>query len=623
MHRSMAFAVRAAAWSALSIPLSNAAFGLPTCAQLAVNPAYGLAGNPVIAAVTSTLVAATTTPAAHAAYCNVQLTYSARSGPAAGYAPGEAQAIRVGIGLPLSSADGGTGGVVGAWNGKLENLGGGGLVGTVGATTSATDAGYIGTSTDTGHTTAEIGAVGNFGVIQAEHALDRGKIRDYSYKGVNQQVEWGKALARTYYGQPPQRNYWNGCSTGGREGFAMAQRFGNEFDGFLVGAPAFYHDQFRLSDAWPALMVRERLTALGKTLTTAQFNAANASAIAACDAADGVTDGVIDDPRTCTFSAKANVCGMPGAPAAPNCLDADQAATVDAIWDGPRNHLGERVWYPFDRGAPIGVGFASVPTSAGQVMAWDHRDLTFGTDHLFSSTAAVQAAGNPAGAITYEDEATLGARNTDDYIDTQSTNLDKVRERGGKILMWQGSSDQLIRWRDSVDYYRRVATRYGDGKANFQHLQSWFRYFHAPGVQHCGGGVGPQPVNLFGVLVNWVENGAAPDSILSQGGAVATRTRPLCPWPTTAVYKGSGSTDDAANFSCAGNLDLSPAVACQMLRTQYKHENEGALDYAEKGLSPAFCEGRRGHEEGDDGGRGGDGRDGGDGHGDGGDRHGD
>jgi len=579
----------------------SGAFALPGCADLAVNPAWGLAGNPVIAAVTSAVVPATTTPAVHAAYCNVQITYSSRSGPAAGYAPGEAQAIRIGIGLPLNSADGGAGGVQGAWNGKLENLGGGGLVGSVGSTTAATDAGYIGTSTDTGHTTAENGTVGNFGVIQSLHELDLGKITDYSYEGVHQQVEWGKTLAKTYYASAPARNYWNGCSTGGREGFAMAQRFGDEFDGFLVGAPAFYHDQFRLSDSWPALMVREKLASIGKTLTTAQFTAANASAIAACDAADGVADGLIDDPRTCTFSAAANICGAPGAPAAPACLDADQAATVDAIWDGPRNHLGRRIWYPFDRGAPVGVGFASVPTSAGQVMAWDHRDLTFGTVNLFSSQAAIQAAGNPAGAVTYEDEATLGARNTDDYIETQNSDLDRVRGHGGRILMWQGASDQLIRWRDSVDYYRRVATRYGEGRADFEGLQKWFRYFHAPGVQHCGGGVGPQPVNLFGVLVDWVENGHAPDSILSQGGAVATRTRPLCPWPATAIYKGSGSTDDAASFSCGGNLDASPLVRCQMLRTRYKHENENELDYAEKGIPAEVCE-RPGHEqEGDEG----------------------
>jgi feruloyl esterase len=560
----------------------------PKCTDLATNPAYGLAGNPVIAAAAATLVPASVTPA-HAAYCNVQITYSARSGPASGYAPGEAQAIKIGIGLPLNGTDGGSGGVQGAWNGKLENLGGGGLVGSVGATTSATDIGYIGTSTDTGHTTADNGTRGNFGVIQASQQLDLGKINDYIYEGVHQQVEWGKTLAKTYYGTPVTRNYWNGCSTGGRQGFALAQQHGEEFDGFLVGAPAFYHEQFRFSDAWPALMVREKLTAIGKTLTTAQFTAATASAVAACDAADGVSDGLIDDPRSCKFSAAANICGKAGAPATPNCLDADQAATIDAIWDGPRNHLGKRIWFPFDRGAAIGVGFATLPSSAAQVISWDHRDLTFNTDLLYSSQAAIAAAAHPAGAYTYEDEATLGANNTDDLTETQDIDLDRVKHHGGKIIMWQGASDQLIRWRDSIDYYTRVAVRYGHGEADFRHLQSWFRYYHAPGVAHCGGGTGPQPVNLFGALVNWVENGVAPDSILSQGGAVPTRTRPLCPWPSTAIYNGAGSTDDAANFHCGGNLDAKPAAACQMLRTPYKHENQGALDANAIDIEPGEC----------------------------------
>jgi len=585
------FATSAAAFALATLATGFApatALAAPSCAALATDPANGLAGNPVIASASSAVVAATGT---HAAFCNVQITYSARSGPAAGYDVGQAQAIRIGIGLPLSSADGG-GGVQGAWNGKLENLGGGGCAGSVGSTTGATDAGYIGTSTDTGHTSAENGPLCNFGVIQAAHTLDLGKIDDFIYEAVHQQTEWGKTLAKTYYGTAVTRNYWNGCSTGGRQGLALAQKYGDEFDGFLVGAPAIYWQQFRLSDAWPALVARDKLTAIGKTLTVAQFNAANASAIAACDGADGVVDGLIDDPRACKFSAAANICGKPGAPAAPNCLDADQAAAIDTIWDGPHNHLGKRIWHPFDRGVPGGtlINFGALPSSAGQVMAYDHRDLTFSVSNLFSDAAAIAAAGNPPNAITYEDEATLGAKNTADFMDTQDPDLREVKQHGGKIIMWQGAADQLIRWRDSVDYYRRVATFFGDGEADFTQLQSWFRYYHAPGVAHCGGGVGPQPVDLFGALVNWVENGVAPDSILSQGGAVATRTRPLCPWPTTAIYNGTGSTDDAKNFHCGGNLDNNRVARCEMPRTKYQYENTGALNTEETDISPGDCQ---------------------------------
>jgi hypothetical protein len=576
---------------------------VPQCSALATDPTFGLAGNPLIASATSALVAATQT---NAAYCNVQLTYSAISDTAYGYAPGEAQAIRIGIGLPLNSADGGAGGVQGAWNGKIQNLGGGGLVGSVGSTTSATSDGYVGSSTDGGHTTAQNGARGTFGVIQATNELDRGKIIDYIIESIHQQVEWAKLASLNYYNAKPMRNYWNGCSTGGRQGLALARYYGNEFDGFLVGAPAFFHDEFRFSDAWPWLMIKDLLATKGQTLTTAQYTAASNAAIAACQVQNGsgLSDGYLDDPRACTFDASANICGRPGAPAVPNCLTADQAQAINMTWDGPRNHLGQKIWHPMERGSSIGVGFATIPGSAAQVLSWDHRDLNFNTNLLFSSQAAIAAAGSPAGAITYEDEATLGSNNTNDLLGEDANQIgtvDLAKNRGAKIIMWQGTADQLIRWRDSLDFYRRAAVTYsGTGKADFASLQPWFRYYHAPGAFHCATGLGPAPIltrasapgSIFGALVDWVENGHAPDTVLAQGGSVSpARTRPLCPWPTTAIYNGSGSTEVASNFHCGGDLDANPVAACKMLRTRYKLENRGPLDSAGTGLDPNACAG--------------------------------
>ena len=596
MRGSRVSGVIFAAMTAVALGALTPASAAVTCSQLAIVPAYGLGGNPVIVSPTSVVVPASPT---HKAYCNVQFTYSSRGGTAAGYDVGQVQHIRIGIGLPLNAADGGTGGVQGGWNGKIENLGGGGLIGNVGATTGATDAGYVGSSTDGGHTAAEIGAVGNFGIIQATHQLDSGMINDYIYEAEHQQVEWAKKLASTYYQMTPRRNYWNGCSTGGRQGLALAELYGDEFDGFIIGAPAVYHEAFRFSDLWPELVVRDLLTAKGKTLTPAQISAVSASAIAACDVQgdDKVADGMIDDPRACTFSAKANICGQPGAPAAPNCLDADQADAVDRVWDGPRNSHGKRIWHPVDRGVTLWT-VASLLGSAPQVVAYDHRDVNFSTANVFLNKATMAAAGNPPNGITYEDEATLGARNTGDLMETQSPDLRKVKRHGGKIIMWQGAQDQLIRWRDSIDYYRRVATFMGEGEADFHALRSWFRYYHAPGVGHCGGGVGPVPTTLlpngntqlFDDLVKWVEEGIPPSSagpttnggILATGGTGhPTRTRPICPWPATAIYNGTGSTDDAANFTCGGNLDKNPVAVCKMLRANYKFENADVLNFDE------------------------------------------
>jgi feruloyl esterase len=602
MHSRVLFATGAAALMSVSPFVQTPALAAVGCSLLALNPAYGLGGNPNIISPTSVVVPAAISPS-HKAYCNVQFTYSARSGTAEGYDVGQAQHIRIGIGLPLNAADGGLGGVQGAWNGRIQNLGGGGLIGNVGSTTSATDAGYVGSSTDGGHTAAEIGTVGNFGIIQSTHQLNLGMINDYIYEAEHQQVEWAKKLAATYYEMAPTRNYWNGCSTGGRQGLALAQLYGDEFDGFVIGAPAVYHEAFRLSDLWPELVVRDLLTKKGKSLTTAQINTTNASAIAACDVQgyDTVADGMIDDPRACTFSAKANICGRPGAPAAPNCLDADQADAVDKIWDGPRNSFGKRIWHPVDRGITL-WNVASLLSSAPQVVAYTHRDINFSTANVFLNKQTLAAAGNPPNGITYEDEATLGSRNTGDYMETQSPDLRKVKNRGGKIIMWQGGQDPLIRWRDSIDYYRRVATFLGEGEADFGALRSWFRYYHAPGVGHCGGGVGPSPTallpngntQLFDDLVNWVEKGIPPSSAgpSSNGGILATggtgnpsRTRPICPWPTTGIYNGSGNSDQASNFRCGGNLDKNPVAVCKMLRASYKHENEDVLNFRQTDLA--------------------------------------
>jgi hypothetical protein len=146
--------------------------------------------------------------------------------------------------------------------------------------------------------------------------------------------------------------------------------------------------------------------------------------------------------------------------------------------------------------------------------------------------------------------------------------------------------------RGVINYYREMASRYGKNPNNpdFATLQSFYRLFRAPGVGHCGGGAGPQPQNLFGALVDWVENDVAPDTILAQGGAVATRTRPLCPYPTTAIYNGTGSTDDAANFHCGGNLET-PATVCKDVLAKYKHENQGGapIDYSNTGVNRNAC----------------------------------
>ena len=324
--------------SAALTPVTAAAATLPTCSQIATFLASNTyvtqtaSDNQGIASPQAAIVPATSR---NAAYCLVQFQFSSQSGPSFGYAPGKSQTIGIGIGLPLNTTDGGSPVTVttptyswtavnGAWNGKVQNLGGGGLIGTVGSVTSATNYGWVGSSTDGGHNTAQIGTAGNFGVIQATHQLDVGKITDYISESIHQQYTWALALAKYYYGQPPSRNYWNGCSTGGRQGLQLAETWGYDFDGILAGAPATFHDEFRLEDTWPSIVNRDLVVGAGHpSITSGQIAAATTSAISACDVmgTDAVADGVIDDPRACSWSAANNICGAPSAPASPNCLE--------------------------------------------------------------------------------------------------------------------------------------------------------------------------------------------------------------------------------------------------------------------------------------------------------------
>lgn len=487
--------------------------------------------------------------------CEANFIYSSRGGPAAGYAVGQNQRIVLRVGLPLNAMDNaGTS----LWNGKVQNLGGGGLVGNVGGVTAATNAGYVGSSTDSGHPASDNP---NFAVIQDTHELNTGRLDDFLNESIKQQYQWALRLANDYYGMPASRNYWNGCSTGGRQGLALALRHGKDFDGFLVGAPANFHTRLQVATVWPAWVNKD---VAGFTLTNAQMQAANASAIAACDAQDGVSDGLVGDARRCGFDARANICGQPGAPATNCLLNEAQAAAVNRIWDGPRNDHGRRIWFPFGRGANASVlsqGAFGGPCGSLGIYCWSHRDTGF--DWF------------PLPIAQFDDETQLATTVVAPHSDITSVALDEAKAGGAKILMWHGETDQLIPWRQSVHYYREAAQRFG----GFSKLDDWFRFYVAPGVNHCSGGTGPQPQNLFGVLVDWVESGAVPDSILSRGGSLnPARTRPLCPYPKTAKYIG-GDPEAAESFECGGNLDT-PEMVCEDLVAPFQQETRNALDTA-------------------------------------------
>ena len=529
------------------------------CDQLA----DGLLGMAFVKAATSVV-----TPAAgtNVAYCQVNLTYGTNP----------QQNINIRVGLPLNSLDGGTGGVQGAWNGRTQGIGGGGCSGSLNVN-APVNAGYVGSGTDTGHSggNCEPG-------VNADGTYNFQFIQDFIRNAIKQQVLFSKSVAGTYYGTKPAYNYWNGCSTGGRQGYLLAQELGKELDGVLANAPAIYWTRFQTAQMWGQIVMKDLV---GGPIAAAKLNQTSASAVAACDAVDGVTDGVIDDPRTCKFSATANICGTPTAPAA-NCLTPAEAEAIDKIWDGPRNAKGNKIWFGLDRGTNLSGLNGTNPFALGVTQFhWDEHDLNF-------DWRTVSEDG-------YPQVAQDGSRNIADVTDTFG-DLDTFRRHGGKLLTFVGGNDQLIMPRGVINSYRQMASRFGKhGEPDFDRLQDFYRLFRAPGVAHCGGGAGPQPQGLFDALVKWVEQGTAPDTIPAQittGGVL--RTRPLCPYPTTAIYNGSGNTDDAANFHCGGNLEKRRLVCADVL-TKYKHEAKGPLDFKATGVDRQEC--RRGsHSHGHD-----------------------
>ena len=537
----------------------TAAARLPRCAELAGSLQEGAP----LKAARSGVVRANGQNVGH---CRVDLRY--------GTSP--EQNINIVILLPLSAADKGGGGVQGAWNGRTQGQGGGGCTGNifqaplqVAQANEALRQGYVVSGNDLGHAGGDCEpGVNNDGTY------NRGFIDDFIRTGIKQQVLWSKAVAKRYYGVAATYNYWNGCSTGGRQGYVLAQELGDELEGIMANAPAIYWTRFQTAQMWGQIAMRD-LT--GGAIAPDKLEQTRVSAVAACDAADGVSDGIIDDPRACTFSAKANICGAPGAPTR-SCLTAAEAQAIDRIWDGPRNAQHDKIWFGLDRGSDFGILDGIQPFPLGSMQFhWDEHARTFDWK-----------------TVTLNDYARIaqdGSRNIAAVTDSDGP-LDAFKAHGGKLLTFVGLNDQFIYPRGVIHYYRQMASRYADGgKPDFARLQGFYRLFAVPGVGHCGGGPGPVPVDSFGTLVKWVEHGVAPDSMLASGGTAAPptgRTRPLCPYPQRALYNGSGSTDDAKSFHCGGNVESVPVVCADVL-TGFKQEVSGGLDFSGMGVSRREC----------------------------------
>ncbi len=429
--------------------------------------------------------------------------------------------IRVFIGLPLTG-----------WNGRFEGVGGGGFSGgNPNGVLAPVAQGYAAGSTDTGHE----GASGSFALDPAGH-LNWLLIRDNAYLGIHEMTVTGKALAEAFYGSAPRHAYFNGCSTGGRQALSEAQRYPADYDGILAGAPAINWTRLHVEQMWGTVVMQAAKHAVAQC----KFAAAQAAAVAACDGADGVRDGVIENPRACAFD-PGQLVGI----SAGSCGDFTEAdaAVIRKIWEGPRRRDGSFLWYGLQRGGDFFAlsatgGDPLVPRPNPITLEWWRYFLT--QDPHWDYTGLTPA--------LYEQYWDQSVEEFSSVLATDNPDLSAFRDRGGRLILWHGWSDQLIYPEGTIDYYQRVQKAMGGAEATSQ----FARLFLAPGVGHCGGGPGPAPDGQFDAVVRWVEEGKAPETLSAvrrnQGAIV--RSRPLCRFPMTAKYKGTGSTDDAANFVC-------------------------------------------------------------------------
>jgi feruloyl esterase len=420
------------------------------------------------------------------------------------------------------------------WNGRFLGNGGGGFSG--GSDTSViapAAAGYAAGATDTGHA----GGSGSF-ALDANGRLNWQLIRDNAHLGIHEMTVTGQALTKAMYGVAPKYSYFNGCSTGGRQGLSEVQRYSQDYNGVLSGAPAINWNRFHIQHLWGPVV----MNASGNAVAPCKLAAATAAAVASCDGIDGVKDGVIEDPKRCAYDPKALVGTSAGECGAFTEADAN---VIRKLWEGPRKEDGTFMWYGLPRGADLNALWTSRgtplrPVPFGISMDWFRYFLT--QDPKFDGNTVT-----PAGYERLWDQSVeqFGA-----VFGTDNPDLTAFRDRGGKAIVWHGWADQLITAEGTVDYYTRVQQQMGGAKK----ASEFIRLFMAPGVAHCGGGAGPAPTGQLEALLAWVEEGKAPESLTAtrrdQGGAV-TRSRPVCAYPLVAKYKGRGSTDDAVNFECS------------------------------------------------------------------------
>ena len=435
------------------------------------------------------------------------------------------------------------------WNGRFQGVGGGGFACGIGYSTgsrlspglSETIAlGYAVAATDCGVPLSD--AVSGRWALDSNNRLNEALIEDFAATGMHDMTVAGKAVTQLFYPDRIQYSYFEGCSTGGREALMEAQRYPADYNGIVSSSPAINWTSWVPAALWPALVMEQ----LHDALPTCKEDAFTQAVVKACDANDGVTDGIIGDLASCHWNADELV----GVSTPCGTITATDATVMNKIWQGPVGSQGLPLWYGLARGAaPSGPAAIAATTTANGVTTPE----PFGLPVAWLGTWLQRNPDWDWRTLTFAQFGTLFAQSNRQFSSTIATNdpdLGAFRRNGGKILIWHGLADQLIPPQGTVGYYRDVQQAMG-GPAR---TASFARLFLAPGAAHCAGAAGPAPDDPVAAVAKWVEHGQAPLSIpanLTDPADGVTLSRPLCAYPLVARYTGQGSTGQARNFVCA------------------------------------------------------------------------
>jgi len=423
-----------------------------------------------------------------------------------------------------------------SWNGKLAGTGNSGFKGDLsyGAMAKALASGFATGGHDTGHTGEDL----RFGFGHPE------KVVDYGYRAVHLMTTTLKAVARAHYGRAESHAYFTSCSAGGQQALSEVQRYPDDYDGVVAGAPSNNRVAQTFGLLWSWLALHD---AKGAPLVTpAQLHKVTEATLEACDAIDGLADGLIDDPRRCTFDPAALACAK--GVSSPDCLGAQQVEAIRKVHAGLKSpRTGEPIFAGYPKGGealqadgvPGWLRYLLGPKEPARVgilryfvfrdPSWDYHSVDWDRDY---ATARREASA----------------------LDATETNLAPFASRGGKLILQSGWADAVIPPEDTIAYYDAVTTAMGGADKT----RAFARLFMTPGSPHCGlGGTGPDNIDALAAIDQWVTTGNAPERVIAVTNPTdpsdpprAPRSRPLCPYPQVARYRGAGSIDDAASFVC-------------------------------------------------------------------------